>query len=417
MMEQVEVFFKGLIKTGSIEIELPGGKKFTLGDGSDNRLGVRFKDRAAVFLAVLDPELQFGELYMNGRIEVTRGTLYDVLMLVAANFWQPGGSRWLRFVERMRGFLGRYVSPNNLDRARRNAHHHYDFDARFYKNFLDSGLQYSCAYFERENQNLERAQLAKKRHIAAKLLIEPGHHILDIGCGFGGMAIYLARYCGASVTGITLSQTQLTVAKAGARELGLSRVTDFRFCDYRDIEGRYDRIVSIGMFEHVGLARYDLYFRKIWQLLKDNGVALIHSIGRADGPWPTNPWVTKYIFPGGYMPALSEVMPAIERTGLFMTDLEILRLHYAQTLNIWRERFRVKREEVAASRGERFCRMWELYLAGCECAFRREGLVVFQIQLAKRLDEVPLTRDYIGRAEAALRELDSEAANLRLAGE
>ncbi|HTV31501.1 MAG TPA: cyclopropane-fatty-acyl-phospholipid synthase family protein [Methylocella sp.] len=417
MMEQVEVFFRGLIRTGSIGIELPDGKTFTIGSGAGDRLGLRFRDRRAVFLAILDPELQFGELYMDGRIEVTRGTLYDVLMLIAANLWQPGGSRWLRFVERLRGFLGRYAKPNNLDRARRNAQHHYDLDAGFYNSFLDSGMQYSCAYFEREGQNLERAQLAKKRHIAAKLLIEPGHQILDIGCGFGGMAIYLARFCGASVTGVTLSQTQLAVARAGVAELGLSGVTDFRFCDYRDLEGRFDRIVSIGMFEHVGLAHFELYFRKIRQLLNDDGVALIHAIGRADGPWPTNPWVSKYIFPGGYMPALSEVMPAIERTGLFVTDIEILRLHYAETLKIWHERFQAKRAEVATSRGERFCRMWELYLAGCECAFRREGLVVFQIQLAKKLDGVPLTRDYIGHAEAALRARDSAAANLRLAGE
>jgi cyclopropane-fatty-acyl-phospholipid synthase len=278
-------------------------------------------------------------------------------------------------------------------------------------------MQYSCAYFERDGQNLENAQLAKKRHIAAKLLIEPGQSVLDIGCGFGGMAIYLARFCGASVTGVTLSQTQLGVARSTAAELGLSGATDFLFCDYRNLDGRFDRIVSVGMFEHVGFAHYDLFFRKIAQLLDEDGIALIHTIGRADGPWPTSPWVTKHIFPGGYMPALSEIMPSIERTGLFVTDIEILRLHYAETLKAWHQRFQARRAEVEASRGKRFCRMWELYLAGCECAFRREGFVVFQIQISKKLEMVPLKRDYIGRVEAYLRDRDAAAANLRLAGE
>jgi cyclopropane-fatty-acyl-phospholipid synthase len=417
MNKLLEAFFKGLIKTSSIEIETANGGTFTLGDRSGSKLGLRFNDRSAVFQLMADPEFQFGQLYMDGRIEVTRGTIFDVLMLIAANLWQPGGSLWLRPLERARGALRRLALSNGLGRARRNVEHHYDFDAAFYKKFLDSGLQYSCAYFEREGQNLENAQLAKKRHIAAKLLIEPGHNVLDIGCGFGGMAIYLARFCGASVTGVTLSQTQLRVARSGAAELCLSGATDFRFRDYRELDGRFDRIVSVGMFEHVGLAHYDLFFRKVGQLLDADGIALIHTIGRADGPCPTNPWVKKYIFPGGYMPALSEIMPSIERSGLFVTDIEILRLHYAETLKVWHERFQARRTEVAARRGEHFCRMWELYLAGCECAFRREGFVVFQIQLSKKLESVPLTRDYIGRVEAYLRERDSEAAKLRLAGE
>jgi cyclopropane-fatty-acyl-phospholipid synthase len=301
MSKLLKPFLAGLIKTGSIEIETANGYKFTIGDGSGSRLGLRFQDMSAVFQLMADPELQFGELYMDGRIEVTKGALFDVLMLSAANLWQSGGSRWLRLVEKVRGSLYRLTLPNGLLRARRNvARHHYEFDAAFYRKFLDSGLQYSCAYFEREDQNLENAQLAKKRHIAAKLLIEPGHSVLDIGCGFGRMAIYLARFCGASVTGVTLSQTQLGVARSGAVELGLSGATDFRFSDYRTLEGRFDRIVSVGMFEHVGLAHYDMFFRKVAQLLDEDGIALIHTIGRVDGPWPTNPWVAKHIFPGGY---------------------------------------------------------------------------------------------------------------------
>ena len=407
----------GLIKTGSLEIETANGQTLTLGDGSGSRLGLRFNDRSALFQLLADPELQFGELYMDGRIAVTQGTLFDVLMLAAGNLWRPDGSHWLRLLEKARGVLRRASRPNGLSRAQRNVAHHYDLDADFYTRFLDSGMQYSCAYFDRDGQNLENAQLAKKRHIAAKLLIEPGQSVLDIGCGFGGMAIYLARFCGASVTGVTLSQTQLGVARSGAAELGLSGATDFRFCDYRELDGRFDRIVSVGMFEHVGLAHYDMFFRKIGQLLDTDGIALIHTIGRADGPCPTNPWVKKYIFPGGYMPALSDIMPSIERSGLFVTDIEILRLHYAETIKAWRERFGARRAEVAARRGERFCRMWELYLAGSECAFRREGFVVFQIQLSKKLGTVPLTRDYIGRIEAYLRGRDSAEAKLRLAGE
>jgi cyclopropane-fatty-acyl-phospholipid synthase len=227
----------------------------------------------------------------------------------------------------------------------------------------------------------------------------------------------LSRFCGADVTGVTLSKTQLDVAKSAADDLDLPNTPDFRYCDYREVDETFDRIVSVGMFEHVGLNHYDEYFQKVARLLNEDSVALIHTIGRMDGPRPTNPWVEKYIFPGGYMPALSEIMPAIERSGLFVTDIEILRLHYARTLRAWRERFAARRAEVKARRGERFCRMWELYLTGSEVAFLREGLAVFQIQLAKKLDTVPLTRDYIGRAEAYLRARDSAATNLRLVAE
>lgn len=406
-----------LIKSGPIEIETPGEHKIVAGSGPGKKLGLRFNDRVAPFLLLLDPEFRFGELYMDGRIDITEGTLFDVMMVGASNMWQPEASFRVRLLQKLRSALRHLSRSNNLLRARRNAAHHYDLDARFYTRFLDSGMQYSCAYFDSEGQNLETAQLAKKRHIAAKLLIEPGQSVLDIGCGFGGMAIYLARFCGANVTGVTLSQTQLGVAKSGAADLGLAGATDFKLCDYRELDGQFDRIVSVGMFEHVGLAHYDEFFRKVAQLLDDDGVALIHTIGRADGPNATNPWIAKYIFPGGYMPALSEIMPAIERTGLFVTDIEVLRLHYAETIKAWRERFAARRAEVRASHGERFCRMWEFYLAGSEAAFRCGGLVVFQIQLAKKLDRVPLTRDYIGRAEAFLRQRDSAAAYLRLAGE
>ncbi|MGH6853248.1 MAG: SAM-dependent methyltransferase, partial [Methylocella sp.] len=240
-----EVFFAGLIKTGSIELETAGGRKFTLGDGSGAKLGLRFNDKAAPAFLLLDPELNFGELYMDGRIEVTQGTIFDVLTLVAANLWRPDGSLWVRLQGKARSALRQLSRPNGLLRARRNAAHHYDLDAAVYNGFLDSGLQYSCAYFERDGQNLEEAQRAKMRHIAAKLLVKPSQSVLDIGCGFGGMAIYLARFCGASVTGLTLSRTHLGVAQASAADLGLTGATDFRFSDYREFDGRFDRIVSV----------------------------------------------------------------------------------------------------------------------------------------------------------------------------
>jgi cyclopropane-fatty-acyl-phospholipid synthase len=417
MANFLEDFFANIFKSGSLEIELATGRKFTAGSGPGPKLGLRFKDLLAPLLLMLDPEMKLGEFYVDGRMEVTQGTPFDFLMLGAANIWRLDRSLGLPFALQARKVL-RWLSPaNSRMRARKNVAHHYDLDAAFYARFLDSGMQYSCAYFEREGVGLETAQLAKKRHIAAKLLVEPGHKILDIGCGFGGMAIYLSRFCGADVTGVTLSKTQLDVAKSAADDLDLPNTPDFRYCDYREVDETFDRIVSVGMFEHVGLNHYDEYFQKVARLLNEDSVALIHTIGRMDGPRPTNPWVEKYIFPGGYMPALSEIMPAIERSGLFVTDIEILRLHYARTLRAWRERFAARRAEVKARRGERFCRMWELYLTGSEVAFLREGLAVFQIQLAKKLDTVPLTRDYIGRAEAYLRARDSAATNLRLVAE
>jgi len=300
-------------------------------------------------------------------------------------------------------------------RARLNVAHHYDIDPRIYRLFLDADMQYSCAYFEQDSQTLDEAQLAKERHIPTKLEIAPGHRVLDIGSGFGGLANYLARYCGASVTGLTLSQAQLEISRRRAAELG-PLAADFQMRDYRETEGRFDRVVSVGMFEHVGLANYDAYFRRIAQSLDKDGIALVHTIGRAPGPAATNPWVARYIFPGGYLPALSEMLPAVEQSGLILTDLEVLRLHYAETLKAWRARFLAHREDAKAIYDERFCRMWELYLAGSEAAFRYEGIVVFQLQLARRQDAVPLTRAYVAHAEAALRRREA-ASTLSEAGE
>lgn len=409
-------FLSGLIKIGSMEIETASGQRFRVGDGSGEDVFVRILDKSAQWALMLDPTLRFGELYTEGRVVIERGTLYDALAIAARNV--PGMRQffWLSAADRLRSAFSRLGQHNNLVRARRNAAHHYDLDSRLYELFLDSDRQYSCAYFEHPSASLDEAQLAKKRHIAAKLLIEPGDRVLDIGCGWGGMALYLARMCDAKVTGITLSREQLGVARQRAAESPQSSLLDFRLQDYREIDEKFDRVVSVGMFEHVGLRYYDAFFFQVAKLLNSNGVALIHTIGNENAPQPPDPWVAKYIFPGGHIPSLSDIMPSIEKAGLFVTDIEILRLHYAETLRRWRERFLARREEAAALYDERFCRMWEYYLAGAECGFRFLGQVVFQIQLTKKIDAVPITRDYLLRREAELRRRDTSTPGLRIAG-
>jgi cyclopropane-fatty-acyl-phospholipid synthase len=409
-------FLSSLIKSGSMQIETASGRTFKVGDGSGEEVCIRFCDTAAQWALMRDPGLRFGELYMDGRVKVERGTLYDVLAIASRNVPQLGQFSWVRGIEMFRSALAKLRTRNNLLRARRNVSHHYDLDRRLYELFLDSDRQYSCAYFEHPSAGLDEAQLAKKRHIAAKLIIEPGDRVLDIGSGWGGMALYLARYCGAKVMGITLSREQLAVSQERAIEGSQSALIDFRLQDYREVDERFDRIVSVGMFEHVGVMYYDTFFRQIDKLLDTDGIALIHTIGAVHSPLPPDPWVSKYIFPGGYIPSLSEITPSIERAGLLVTDIEVLRPHYAETLKLWRERFLARRAEAAALYDERFCRMWEYYLAGAECGFRYLGQVVFQIQIAKKVASVPLTRDYIVRREAELRRRDTAAPGLRIAG-
>jgi cyclopropane-fatty-acyl-phospholipid synthase len=274
--------------------------------------------------------------------------------------------------------------------------HHYDLSGDLYDLFLDADRQYSCAYFKIKNLTLEEAQAAKKRHVAAKLNLDrPGLSVLDIGCGWGGLALHLAADNNVDVRGVTLSEEQLAVARERARTAGLDGHVQFDLSDYRQVSGHFDRIVSIGMFEHVGVGYYDTYFAKVRELLADDGTMLLHTIGRSEGPSSTNPWIAKYIFPGGYAPALSEILQAIERSGLIVTDIEVLREHYALTLQEWQKRFQANRAKAAELYDKRFCRMWEFYLAGAEMAFRYEGEVVFQIQIAKAKTSLPITRDYM----------------------
>jgi len=396
-------FFEKLIVEGAIEVTTSAGRRYAIGKGSGTEPAVRFADRAAEFRLLSNPALTLGELFVEGRFVVTRGTIYEVLALAARNLALQPPNGHLRVRSSLRKAFRSLFQRNSERRAKRNVAHHYDLNGRLYDLFLDPDRQYSCAYFEHRNQKLDDAQLAKKRHIAAKLLLEPGHKVLDIGSGWGGLALYLAEQCGAEVTGVTLSKEQLGIAQARSSAKGLERSVDFRLQDYRAVQGQFDRIVSVGMFEHVGIGYYDAFFSKVSDLLIDDGVVLLHSIGCINGPAATNPWISKYIFPGGYTPALSEVLPAIERSGLMVTDIEILRLHYAETLRAWRERFVSQNTDARAIYDERFCRMWEFYLAACEAGFRHGGLMVFQIQLAKRINTVPLTRDYIADREATLR--------------
>jgi cyclopropane-fatty-acyl-phospholipid synthase len=377
---------------------------------------VRFLTADAERRILINPELALGEVYMEGTFVVENGSIADALAILMD---QPEIlPRWAKLQWWLR-YLGRHIRQfNPRSRAKNNVAHHYDLDGRLYSLFLDSDKQYSCAYFEGPDATLDDAQLAKKRHLAAKLLVRRGDKVLDIGSGWGGLGLYLAEMTDANVTGITLSTEQLQASNARAAEKNLSQSAKFFLEDYRDIPGPFDRIVSVGMFEHVGVDFYDTFFKRCAELLTDDGVMMLHSIGRSDGPDVTNPWIAKYIFPGGYIPALSEVMPAIERAGLLVCDIEILRLHYAETLKAWRERFMARREEAVQLYDERFARMWEFYLACSEMSFRKNNLMNFQIQLARRQGVVPMTRDYIAREETKLRGLEQgKGRRLRIAGE
>lgn len=410
-------YLERFIKEGSLEAIGAAGIRRIFGNGEGPSASIRFTDRAAEHQLLLNPSLALGELYMDGRLSIEKGTIYDLLLIAIRNLAVQPQQGLLKLRSNFHKVLRSFHQRNSERRAKRNVAHHYNLDGRLYDLFLDADRQYSCAYFEHPDQNIEEAQLAKKRHIAAKLLIEPGCQLLDIGSGWGGLALYLAEQCGAQVMGVTLSEEQLAVARKRAVQKGIASAVDFQLQDYRAIEGQFDRIVSVGMFEHVGLNHYDAFFSKAANLLADDGVMLLHSIGSSDGPTITNPWVAKYIFPGGYIPALSEVLPAIERAGLIVTDVEILRLHYAQTLKAWRERFVSHRADALTIYDERFGRMWEFYLAGFEAAFRHGGLMVFQIQLAKRIDAVPLTRGYLADREAVLKLREAQPPDFSVAAE
>lgn len=374
---------RSLIEEGALGVRMPdGGTPFGASKIGDAPIVVRIRDYRTLRRIITNPLLAVGEAYMDGGLTLERGGIYDLLELAARHLSEPPAKR-------------EPARPNTRRAARRHVAHHYDLSDALYRLFLDEDRQYSCAYFAHANMSLEEAQAAKKRHLAAKLLLRPDHKVLDIGSGWGGLALTLAEEHGCEVTGVTLSVEQLREAQARAAKRGLDRRVAFELMDYRDVKGSFDRIVSVGMFEHVGPAHYETFFKTIAARLEPMGVAVVHTIGKTNGPAPNNSWVEKYIFPGGIIPALSQIMPAMEHAGLIVTDIEVLRLHYADTLRAWRDRFVQHWNEVRALYDERFCRMWEFYLAGAEAGFRAGDLVVFQLQLAKNKAAVPITRDYI----------------------
>ena len=385
---------KNNIKVGRLLLTLPGGVQHRLGDHGP-QAHWRLSSEAVLARILRDPEMALGETYMEGGWDAGEAGLRSLLEVLMCNFQKAHAQGWVRLKEGLQGLLR---LGNRIARSYRDVEHHYDRDEWLFRQFLDQGMFYSCAYFERPDLSLEQAQQAKCRIIMQKLLLKPGQQVLDIGSGWGGLAFYLAEHAGVEVVGLTLSKEQLRVAEQEAQERGLGDRVKFLLQDYREHSGSYDRIVSVGMFEHVGLQNYRTFFRQLQQMLKPDGVVLLHTIGSGKIT-SSNPWIDRYIFPSGYIPALSQVSQAIERTGLMTTDVEVWRLHYAHTLAEWYRRFQSHRARVVERMGERFTRMWEFYLASCEAGFRFWGLVIFQVQLAKQHGVVPMTRDYLWQGD------------------
>jgi cyclopropane-fatty-acyl-phospholipid synthase len=397
-----------LFRHGRLHVTFPDGARRSYGPGDGPEIAVALRDPALPRRIVLSPDMGVGEGYMDGTFTIEGDDVYGFLSLAIANIAAQGQPLFRRPLEALRWLKRRWDQFNPVSRARANAAHHYDLSGELYDLFLDEDRQYSCAYFARPDMTLEEAQAAKKEHIARKLLIEPGMRVLDIGCGWGGMGLTLARDFGAEVVGLTLSREQHAMANARAERAGLADKARFALMDYRDVQGQFDRIVSVGMFEHVGVPHYDDYFATVRRLLVPDGIALIHTIGRAGPPGATSPWILKYIFPGGYCPAMSEAVAAVERHGLVTTDVEVWRLHYAETLREWRRRFEANIDKARALYDERFCRMWRYYLIASELTFRLNNQVVFQFQMSPKQDAVPLTRDYLYAADGARRRQAAE---------
>lgn len=391
--------FGPLIREGRLALELPDGSRRIYGVPDAPEILVRLHDWATVRRIALNPDLAVGEAYMNGTLSIGEDDLYGMLELAFRNRYadRPHGPRRLFLAGR--GLLRRALQYNPVQRARANVAHHYDLSGALYDLFLDADRQYSCAYFPRPDMTLDAAQAAKKALIARKLCLAPGLRVLDIGSGWGGLGLSLARDHGADVTGVTLSTEQHALSNRRAADAGLAERARFLLQDYRTVTETFDRVVSVGMFEHVGVPHFRDFFRSLRARLAPDGIALVHTIGRSSPPGSTNSWLNRYIFPGGYCPSLSELAAAVEREGLVITDVEVWRLHYAETLAHWYRRFMANIDEARALYDERFCRMWRFYLIGCELSFRLGGQVVFQVQLARKQDAVPLTRDYLWRGD------------------
>ena len=411
-MTLIEKLVGKIIRKGRLTIVTADGKRMHFGPGGEPSLTVRLADRKTAFDIARNPRVGIGEAYMDGRLIVEDGTILDLLELAtSANPWEEASSG-RKAIGKGKSKLKRWFRlPNRVRRARKNVAHHYDIGNDLYRLFLDDDLQYSCAYFTDPKNSLEQAQSDKKAHIAAKLALEPGQHVLDIGCGWGGTALYLNRVAGVRVTGVTLSQEQLKVARERAAAAGVSDQVKFELIDYRQVEGQFDRIVSIGMFEHVGAAHYDEFFAKCRDLLAPDGVMLLHTIGKLGRATAPDPFTDKYIFPGYHLPSLSQMSAATEKLRLITSDVETLRLHYAYTLRHWLERTRKSKKKIVALYDERFFRMWEFYLAGGVVAFESGSMCNYQLQYIRDRRALPITRDYMAEAEARYRELDAERSS------
>lgn len=402
-----------LFRTGNLRVTDPNGAVHSFGDGVGDQVHIHIRSAAAELAILRNPDLGFPEMFMAEEVDFIEGDVLSFLKIAYTNMYRTGvRPPWATGLMNVARYAVRRLQQiNTLGRSRANVQHHYDLSGELYRLFLDEDMQYSCAYFGRPDMTLDEAQLAKKRHLAAKLRLQPEQNVLDIGCGWGGLGLYFARAFDVNVLGVTLSNEQHAVATERAQAAGLDHQVHFEIRDYRKLQERFDRIVSVGMFEHVGVNHYRTFFKQCARLLKPDGVMVLHSIGRSGPPSSTAPFIRKYIFPGGYIPALSEVLPAAERAGLMVTDVEILQLHYADTLKAWRERFLANRDKAKAIYDERFCRMWEFYLAGSEAAFRWADLMVFQIQLARGNDTTPMTRDYMVDVERELAAADAVPAS------
>ncbi len=407
-MALIDLFLAARVKRGQLTVHHADGKSRTFGapDAEFRDVTIRFADKGAANFIVRQPALGAGEAYMNGRLSVDNDDIMGLVTLMTGNdLWEDGAAALSPKPARraVAAVTHRLNRINMARQSKKNVAHHYDLSDRLYDLFLDADRQYSCAYFTDPANSLEQAQDDKKAHIAAKLALQPGMRVLDIGCGWGGLALYLHAKTGAEVLGVTLSEEQIKVAKRRAEEAGVADKVKFELIDYRHVTGSFDRIVSVGMFEHVGPAHYRTFFRQCRSLLNDDGVMLLHTIGRAGAPGVTDDWTAKYIFPGGYNPALSEIVRAQEGLRFFLTDVEVLRRHYGYTLEEWYARTVAARDQIVDLYDERFYRMWIFYLAGAACAFRFGGMVNYQLQYARNRNTLPITRDYMIEEERALR--------------
>ena len=401
---------KSFVRLGTLKVIDAGGKVHVFSGAPGPNVTMRLHDRSLYHKLVFNPELNAGEAYMDGRMTFEDSTLRDFLTLISINRISLGSYPVQRVLRRVSRFFKRFQQANPIGKAQQNVAHHYDLGNDFYRLFLDEGMQYSCAYFLSDDDTLEQAQRNKMRLLAAKLDLSPGLRVLDIGCGWGELALYLAAVSDVEVVGVTLSKEQYEGAQSRAQRAGVGGRVRFELKDYREVAGRFDRIVSVGMFEHVGVHHYGEFFAKINELLDDDGIALIHSIGHMSPPGTASPWMRKYIFPGAYSPALSEVFDAVERNSLWVADLEVLRLHYARTLAHWIQRFEANRGKIEAMYDEKFGRMWEFYLISAEMMFRTGSQLVFHLQLARKRDAVPIVRDYVTDLQRTYTKLESENA-------